>query len=394
MEEQLHKEFRELRRKGAKVKVWWFKTRAKQILESTHPGNDFKFSQGWFSRFKNRYKISFRRPTNTAQKPPSEKEEAIQQFHCQIRKLQIPSDESDGPREERFGLHQIANMDQTPLPFSFTSGPTYDTTNTSTVWVRGGASGLDKRQCTVQLTVFADGEPRVKPLLIFRGKGTRISFREQLQYDKRVVVKFQPNAWCDQAIMEYWVKHVWKPKVDEESLLILDVHSAQKTDEIKELLRKCDTTPVFVPAGCTGIVQPLDVSYNAPFKKKVESAAMEHLQNNLEAYLHGKFTASERRVLLTKWVGEAWNEMSKNKEMAVRSLKKCGISVAADGSEDFEIHLEGLEDYNYSATNDNNIDELDDPFADLSDTDDNSIQSIACEDPLSDDYLTDFSDTV
>ena len=32
-------------------------------------------------------------------------------------------------------------------------------------------SGLDKRQCTVQLTVFADGEPRVKPLLIFKGLG-------------------------------------------------------------------------------------------------------------------------------------------------------------------------------------------------------------------------------
>ena len=43
------------------------------------------------------------------------------------------------------------------------------------VWVRGGASGLDKRQCTVQLTLFGDGEPRVKPLLIFRGKGKRIA---------------------------------------------------------------------------------------------------------------------------------------------------------------------------------------------------------------------------
>ena len=88
--------------------------------------------------------------------------------------MQIGSDETDGPIEERFGLHQIANMDQTPLPFSFTSGPTYDTTNSSTVWVRGEASGLDKRQSTVQLTVFADGEARVKPLLIFRGKGKRM----------------------------------------------------------------------------------------------------------------------------------------------------------------------------------------------------------------------------
>ena len=38
------------------------------------------------------------------------------------------------------------------------------------VWIHGGASGLDKRQCTVQLTLFADGVPRVKPLIIFRRK--------------------------------------------------------------------------------------------------------------------------------------------------------------------------------------------------------------------------------
>ena len=67
-------------------------------------------------------------------------------------------------------------MDQTPLPFSFTNGGTY----ADTVWVHGGASGLEKRQCTAQITVFADGEPRVKPLLIFRGKGERISFREKV----------------------------------------------------------------------------------------------------------------------------------------------------------------------------------------------------------------------
>ena len=101
IEEQLYKEFRELRCKGVKVKGWWFKTRAKEILQSTHPDAGFKYSEGWFCRFKNRYKISFRRPTNTAQK-----EEAIQQFHCQIREMKIGSDETDGPIEERFGLHQ------------------------------------------------------------------------------------------------------------------------------------------------------------------------------------------------------------------------------------------------------------------------------------------------
>ena len=53
------------------------------------------------------------------------------------------------------------------------------------------------------------------------------------------------------------------------------------------------------------------------------TAAAQHMEENLEAYLTGKFTAGERRVLLTQWVGQAWE---------IRSFKKCGISTAADGS--------------------------------------------------------------
>ncbi len=41
----------------------------------------------------------------------------------------------------------------------------------------------------------------------------------------------------------------------------------------------------------------------------------------------------------------AWEEMCKNEDMSVRVFKKCGIFTAADGSEDFEIHVEGLENY-------------------------------------------------
>ena len=49
-----------------------------------------------------------------------------------------------------------------------------------TVWVQGGISSLNKRQCTVQLTVFADGVPCVKPLVIFRGTGNRITFLDMI----------------------------------------------------------------------------------------------------------------------------------------------------------------------------------------------------------------------
>ena len=52
-------------------------------------------------------------------------------------------------------------------------------------------------------------------------------------------------------------------------------------------LFQCKAVSVFVPAGCTSLIQPLDVVYNAPFKKKAEAAATQHMQDNLEAYING-----------------------------------------------------------------------------------------------------------
>ena len=46
VENSLCNEYRKLRRKGLKVKGWWFKTRAKQILCKKHPDAEFNFSMG------------------------------------------------------------------------------------------------------------------------------------------------------------------------------------------------------------------------------------------------------------------------------------------------------------------------------------------------------------
>ena len=172
VEEKLLVEFKDLRSKGLKVKQWWFRTRSIQLMLDLHPDVDFKFSPGWFDRFKCRMKISRRRTTNVSQHQPSDLETKIRQFHQEIRRVAAEG-ESRGPLGQ-FDVSTVANVDQTPLPFMFSGGEGYDVTGTTTVWHRGAASGLDKRQCTVQLTIFADGVPRVKPLLIFRGKGLRI----------------------------------------------------------------------------------------------------------------------------------------------------------------------------------------------------------------------------
>ena len=68
-----------------------------------------------------------------------------------------------------------------------------------------------------------------------------------------------------------------------------------------------------------------------------------HLNENLEKYTNGKISVSERRVLMTKWVGDAC--VNTNQDMVHMSFKKCGISLALDGSENHLLNIEKLPEY-------------------------------------------------
>ena len=179
------------------------------------------------------------------QTDPKQLAPAIAKFHSKL--LRVP----------RCGVYQtkdIANMDQTPLPFVLDDGKTYADKGSSEVWCVSGSSGLDKRQCSVQLTIFADGVPRVRPLVIFRGKGLRITRKEQEAWDRRVQVAFQPKAWCDESMMKKWISEQWgnifiNPPTTGSTgkILVADVHRAQQTDGVKALLKKKNTELVNVP---------------------------------------------------------------------------------------------------------------------------------------------------
>ncbi|KAF3907031.1 hypothetical protein ABW20_dc0105773 [Dactylellina cionopaga] len=85
-------------------------------------------------------------------------------------------------------------LSSVPLESEFLAGKTYETIGTKSVWLRSKGSGLDKRQATVQLCIFADGVPRIKPALVFKGTGQRIVQSEKDKWDKRVTVNFQKKA--------------------------------------------------------------------------------------------------------------------------------------------------------------------------------------------------------
>jgi len=83
----------------------------------------------------------------------------------------------------------ICNLDETPIPFEYLEGKTYDIKGERTVWAKLFQNGWDKRQASLVLCIFADGIPRVPPMIIFRGKGDQLG-REREEYHPGVEVEF------------------------------------------------------------------------------------------------------------------------------------------------------------------------------------------------------------
>ena len=101
-------------------------------MRGKYPDADFKMSDHWFVRFKTRFDISLRRPTNVAQSHPETLRVNIQQFHRYIRRMAIKTKQDLADKQDGiigpWNLSDIANMDQTPLEVCFnTKGATYET---------------------------------------------------------------------------------------------------------------------------------------------------------------------------------------------------------------------------------------------------------------------------
>lgn len=175
-----------------------------------------------------------------------------------------------------------------------------------------------------------------------------------------MVLDFEENPWVDGNVMLRWLQKQRLLSVDLAGcpqmsllrhsmprMLVLDVPCAQKTPAVKDCMRWLHTLAVMVLPGCTLLVQPLDVCINKPLKDRIYNLAEQHYKKHLNEWTQNRYTPSQRQVLMTQWVGEAWTTLHLELQDTIcRSFKKCGITVAIHGSEDStEINIRGLDNY-------------------------------------------------
>ena len=78
----------------------------------------------------------------------------------------------------------------------------------------------------------------------------------------------------------------------------------------------------------------------------------EQLDNDaafMTKWIDGKFTASQRRVLITKWVGNAWDDFCHGGYIH-KYFEKTGCLIGTVGANLAKIRLQGLPDYSFNSS--------------------------------------------
>lgn len=319
IEEKLLKWMKERREAGGRVTGKSLRREALH-LHKLYGNQSFAASSGWYRMFKRRNNIVMRRTTHISQKPKEVTDDLIHRFQRQIIKLRINRD---------YDLAQIGNMDETPVWLEMPGSYTLDYTGEKEI--RASTTGHHKERVTVLLSGLADGT-KLSPLVLLPG------VRPPKDHDipAGIVVYMcgsGKGSWSNAEVTMYWLAKIWGVNNRKRRLLVWDTFRGHTTDQVKDKVRGYfNSDLVFIPPGCTGIVQPADVSWNAPFKRHLE-----------ELYDEWQFSAPKEltrygnpkppsKPLLLKWIKQAWDLVTP--EIVQKSFKKCGISNAMDGSED------------------------------------------------------------
>ena len=143
-------------------------------------------------------------------------------------------------------------------------------------------------------------------------------------------------------IFQFYIKNVYNEYIKDvtgiegfESFLILDQATAHLGDECKSICFLNSINISYIPKGLTSICQPLDVSVNGPFIKRIKNEYIQCLCNK-EIGSNEKVTRND----VVKWITKCWYDDSDLEAEKIRkNFLYCGISNSLDGSQDNEIRI-------------------------------------------------------
>lgn len=123
----------------------------------------------------------------------------------------------------------------------------------------------EKEGFSAVFLISADGNFH-KPVIILKGKTNRIFTKTGLNDDSIMIRKYSGNGWINYEILKYILEYIASIANGKQSYLILDQYPVHTDEKIKEVAKELLINLIYVPAGKTAQLQPLDISINGPIK--------------------------------------------------------------------------------------------------------------------------------
>ena len=149
--------------------------------------------------------------------------------------------------------NMFVNIDETVVYFDTDYNYTVSKRGAKTVSVQHGNS--NKKQCTVCITVAADG---IKPTLfvIFKGAvNRRIANSLHQIIPDGIYACTKPKGWMDDRVMQLWKEKIWKPYIEGmmRSALILDRMEFHIHPGFIDTVDELGTRVITIPGGFTSV---------------------------------------------------------------------------------------------------------------------------------------------
>ena len=326
----------------------WLRHEMRKFLKVFRPPGwkTFSYSNGWLSRFCTRYRISSQARTDHKSQSVEYRVGQVTNFISEYLDTQ-----KSGPAVDsvfgRFSPDRHWHVDQIPMPFSFPRTRSLNPIGTPCLIKGLGSSALSKRQCSIHLTIRAQGEQIVPPVIIFAGLGKDQSEDEIRAWAElnHVLVYFQKKAWCDGAFFQWYLVNVFNKYVREsgdvdEQLLLLDNLGSHQTERNRAQMKDLGIVPLFLATHCTDVAAPIDHHVGCYLKVKIQALYDKDLEKNYKLWRGSDdddsspsefLDASLRRKKMASWLDAAWGELRVRKTFFLKDFISTGCLITLDG---------------------------------------------------------------
>ena len=250
------------------------------------PGR-FKASCMWLKCWKLRNRVSLQCTTNDSQKLPVDFCDVLHGFRANIMQQRV---------QHNISPAHVFNMDQTMCHFDMV--PNRMNNSIGKKCIRIVSTKATNKGFTVAHCANGAGE-KVPALIIFKEKGGKLGPRviKTLTCPPNVLVTASTNGWMTANVYHWWLNTVCGTNMAARRLLLVDTYKTHMTDESKQIVdENCNSELILIPAGCTSLVQPMDVSVNRPCKQHRRDLWVKWFSNHMQRTVHGNPKAHHGRT--------------------------------------------------------------------------------------------------